>query len=107
MQPGQNVVEQLVPRNLAGKSSFGPAQVRVNVFQKLFLGQFCRDFAHDGAAFWANLAALLAIASIMRISCCPVNFYQRLNRWRIESFNDPMLKAIFLRSVSFPQEKFK
>jgi hypothetical protein len=66
---------------LAGKPSFSSAQVRVNVFQKLFLGQFCRNFAHEGAAFSANLAALLAIASIMRTGYFPVNFYQSLNRW--------------------------
>jgi hypothetical protein len=80
------------------------------VFRKLFFGQFGRNFAHDGAAFSANSAALLAIASIMRTGCFSVNFYQRLNRWRIESLNDPMLKmlrAIFLRSTSFPLKKLK
>jgi hypothetical protein len=60
--------------------------------------------------FLGNLAALLAIASIMRTDCFPVNFYQRLNRSRIERLNDPMLKmlkVIFLNSAVFPQKKFK
>jgi hypothetical protein len=75
MQPVQNVVEHLITRNLTGKPSFSPAQVGINVFHKLFLGQFGRNFAHDGATFSANLAALLAVASIMRTDYLPVNFY--------------------------------
>jgi hypothetical protein len=110
MQPVQNVVEHLITRNLTGKPSFSPAQVGVNMFHKLLLGQFCRNFAYDGAAFSANLTGLLAITSIMRTDCFPVNFYQRLNGWRTESLNGPMLKmlrVIFLNSTVFPQKKFK
>ena len=110
MQPIQNVVEHLITRNLTGKPSFSPAQGGINVFHKLFLSQFRRNFAHDGAAFSANLASLLAVASIMRINCLPVNFYQRLNSWWTESLSDPMLKMLrvfFLNSAVFPQKKFK
>ena len=48
MQPVQNVVEQLVARNLTDKAPFGLAQIGINVFEKLFFGQSSRNFAHDG-----------------------------------------------------------
>jgi hypothetical protein len=48
MQPVQDVVENLIKRNLTGETPFGPAQIRLYMRFELFFAQLGRDFAHEG-----------------------------------------------------------
>jgi hypothetical protein len=47
MQPIQHVVEQLVARNLTAETALRLAQIGINMFGKLFFGDFGWNFAHD------------------------------------------------------------
>jgi len=48
MQPIQDVVEQLVERNLTVKATLGLTQIGRTVFRELFFGQFDGYAAHGG-----------------------------------------------------------
>ena len=87
MQPIQNVVEQLITRNLTAETSFSLAQVGINVFFELLFRQFGWNFAHDGR-FLGQFDRWVVVAPIMRADFFPVNSFQMLKLQTLKSLNE-------------------
>lgn len=68
MQPIQNVVEHLIQRNLARKTTVRRAQIGFDVLLELFFGQFGRDFAHNDTLVYAKLLELSSWARSLTVS---------------------------------------